>query len=90
MALLETLIANVEGALDYDLIGSQAKCRIVISGLRAIRLRRPKSVSIDGNPVAFEDLMQMLNEAQIWLQQNPGSGAASGSTTYYDMSDLRR
>lgn len=90
MATLDEIVAIAEESVDYDLTNDRDKCIALIGALRKLRIRRPKSVTVDGNPVSFEDLMQILRDAESWLAANPASGSAGGSTAYYDMSDLRR
>jgi hypothetical protein len=91
---LEELTEQAEENLDYDLVGSVAKAKLCIAALRKIKLRRPRTVTVSGNPVAFEDLMQMLERAEAWYAANAASdpSAASGSSQsmYYDLSNIRQ
>lgn len=88
---LEELVEQAENNLDYDLEGSVAKVKLCIIALRRIKLKRPREVTIGGNPVKFEDLMTMLEKAEAWWAANASTddGATSSQSQYYDLSDIR-
>lgn len=91
MATLEDIIFDAEASIDYDLVRSPTKCRAHIAALRKLVLRRPKSVSIDGNQMSFEVIREMLVRAEQWLQSNDDSQVSvNGSQNrIYDMSRIR-
>jgi hypothetical protein len=90
---LEELVEQAETNLDYDLEGSVAKAKLCIAALRRIKLKRPRTVTISGNPIAFDDLMQLLDQAEAWYAANKTSAdgtSGSSQSMYYDLSDVRR
>lgn len=94
MATIEELIETACDNLDYDLANSVEKCKACVAALRQIKLRRPRNVSVGGNPVSFEELASLLERAENWLAANwsaTGSGGAgSPSSSYYDLSRVRQ
>lgn len=96
MKTLEQLTAEVAANLTYDLDNSPTACRALIASLRELLLRRPRSVTVGGNPVTFEAAQDMLAKAEAWYRNfqaqdataNPNT--ASSRTHYYDLSDIRR
>jgi hypothetical protein len=96
MKTLEQLIAEVSDNLAYDLDGSATQARALILALREIIMRRPKSVTVSGNPVTFEACQELLKQAESWyrsyLTSNPGANpdTASSRTHYYDLSNIRQ
>ena len=93
MATVNELVAVAEENIDYDIEGSVAKCKLLIAALRKIVLRRPKFVTVGGNQVTFETMMDMLRDAESWLAANAGpttGSTSSGQSQYYDMRDIRR
>lgn len=89
MAALDEIVSVAESAVDYDLTNDRDKCITLIGALRKLRIRRPRSVTVEGNPVSFEDLMRMLTDAEHWLANHPAPGTNGGSTTYYDTTNIR-
>jgi hypothetical protein len=94
METIEQLIETACENLDYDLDNSVTKAKACIAALRQVKLRRPRSVTVGGNPVSFEELASLLERAENWLAANwsaTGSGSAgSSSSNYYDLSNVRR
>ncbi|MEO1526726.1 MAG: hypothetical protein AAFX06_14925 [Planctomycetota bacterium] len=90
MAHLNDLIRDAEAAIDYDLVNDPSKCRSFIAAMRKLVLRRPKSVSVDGNPVSLEQIEGMLRTAELWLLANDTAPSGSASEVQvYDMSGIR-
>lgn len=92
LVTLDELIETAVGNLDYDLEGSVSKAKSLISALRQIRLRRPRSVQIGGEPVSFEEIGSLLARAESWLAANGSAtttGTGSPSSNYYDLSNIR-
>lgn len=94
MKTLDQLTAEVAANLAYDLDNSATMARDLILALREILLRRPRSVTVSGNPVTFEACQDMLSQAEGWYRNylstnstNPNT--ASSQTHYYDLSNIR-
>jgi hypothetical protein len=96
LASIESYITTIEANLDYDLVGNTAKAVEFIKAIRALLIMRPVSVSIGGNPVSFESLRDLEAKAVSWFRASGGaaaqttaSGGVSGSSRYYDLSNIR-
>lgn len=91
---LEDVARVYVDSIGYDLSGgSVGMCEVFIAACRILQLRRPTSVTVDGNPVAFDykAIAGHLKRAEIWISTNRPSnvGGANESVRTYDMSGVR-
>ena len=76
----------------YDLSsGSIAMAERFVVACRALQLRRPKSATVDNNPVAFDyqAVANQLDRALAWIGANRSRVNGGTSTQIYDMSGVR-
>lgn len=91
---LDEIAAAYVNNAGYDLSGgSVAMAEEFVIACRALQVRRPTSVSVDGNPVSFDyrAIPDQMNRALQWISANKTQANGSSSTAkIYNMSGVRR
>jgi hypothetical protein len=76
----------------FDLTGgSVAMAERFVIACRALQLRRPTSVTVDNNPVAFDHaaINRELNRALTWIASRKAATSGGSGARTYDMSGVR-
>ncbi len=79
----------------FDTDRSVEKARLFVKYASELAIRKPTSVTIDGNSTKWDhsQLLDDLARARRWLAANDPALTSSGSgggSRYYDHSDIRR
>lgn len=89
---IELVVEAYVNNLSYETNNSVSEASAFIAALQEIVMRRPVSVTIDGNSVRFDYslLKSELDRARLWMSSRSNSSSVNGGANrIYDQSNIR-
>lgn len=89
---LSTVVENYVTNIGYAITPDVAKAKLFLAAAMELQVRRPTSVTVDGQIVEFDyrAMAAQIQEARRWLAANDTTASQpSSGSRYYDHSDIR-